>query len=51
MDFSVEDSVGAANSSGDIKRCLRYLDQECPLCCEEYYMSEVWFLYDPGGIP
>lgn len=49
LDFSLEDSVEAAISCGDLKRCLRYLKQECPLCCVEYPMSQVCFSIIKGG--
>ena len=49
MEFSLEDSVEAAKNCGDLKRCLRYLKQECPLCTEEFPMSQVCFFFIMGG--
>ena len=41
----VDDSVDAARNCGDLQRCLRYLQQECPLCMCEYPMSQVCLPY------
>ena len=39
--FGVDNSVEAARNCGDLQRSLRYLKQECPLCAEQYPMSQV----------
>ena len=41
QDFSVDDSIEAAISGGDLKQALRYLKQECPVCYGQKPMGQV----------